>query len=194
MAADVRFLAPSQNEIVTVHLLSYDPSDSLNQLRLNGEKPEKDSLFLGRRMSEIYGYDDGTSFTLLADGKRITCQMAGTCSAPDYIYAIPPGGAMIPDGEIYDIACIDKNRMEELTGKRDSLNELGFRLEKGYSYEDVRYQLTERLQRFGLVSITSRDKQASYDMVNGELKELYAMGTALPFLFLSIPYLCCMWF
>lgn len=186
MAADVRFLAPSQNEIVTVHLLSYDPSDSLNQLRLNGEKPEKDSLFLGRRMSEIYGYDDGTSFTLLADGKRITCQMAGTCSAPDYIYAIPPGGAMIPDGEIYDIACIDKNRMEELTGKRDSLNELGFRLEKGYSYEDVRYQLTERLQRFGLVSITSRDKQASYDMVNGELKELYAMGTALPFLFLSI--------
>lgn len=186
MAADVRLLAPSQKEIVTVHLLSYDPADSLNLLRLNGVEAEKGSLFLGKRMSEIYGYEEGTPFILLAEGKRISCQMAGTCSGPDYIYAIPPGGAMIPDGEIYDIACMNKDRMEELTGKKDSFNELGFRLKKGYSYEDVRYQLTERLQRFGLVSITSKDKQASYDMVSGELNELYAMGTALPFLFLSI--------
>ncbi len=36
MAVDVRLFAPSQTEIVTVHLLSYDSSDSLNKLMLNG--------------------------------------------------------------------------------------------------------------------------------------------------------------
>ena len=52
---------------------------------------------------------------------------------------------MIPDGTVYDIACIQKDRMEELTGKYDIVNELGFLLEADYTYEDIRSVLSERL-------------------------------------------------
>ena len=186
MAVDVRLFAPSQTEIVTVHLLSYDSSDSLNKLMLNGTGTRKDSIYLGNRMAGLYGYGNGTPLTLMINGKSVRCELAGTCYGPEYIYAIPPGGAMIPDGEIYDIACIEKNRMEELTGKKDSMNELGFRLAKGYTYEDVRYQLMDRLSGYGLISLTSKEKQASYNMVKGEINELYSMGTVLPILFMSI--------
>jgi len=132
MAVDVRLFAPSQTEIVTVHLLSYDSSDSLNKLMLNGTGTRKDSIYLGNRMAGLYGYGNGTPLTLMINGKSVRGELAGTCYGPEYIYAIPPGGAMIPDGEIYDIACIEKNRMEELTGKKDSMNELGFRLARLY--------------------------------------------------------------
>ncbi|MFT4107470.1 MAG: ABC transporter permease [Lacrimispora sp.] len=186
MGADVRLLAPSQTDIVTVHLLSYDSSDALNQLLFKGIEAGEDGIYLGTRMAGIYQYETGTPLTLLIDGKSVKMELAGSCYGPEYIYAIPPGGAMIPDGKIYDIACMEKSRMEELTGKRDSLNELGFKLEKGYQYEDVRYQLTDRLQGYGLISLSSRENQASYQMVDGEISELYSMGTVLPVLFMSI--------
>uniref|UniRef100_UPI0006D1B44C FtsX-like permease family protein n=1 Tax=Clostridium sp. NkU-1 TaxID=1095009 RepID=UPI0006D1B44C len=73
-----------------------------------------------------------------------------------------------------------------MTGKNDSMNELGFRLAKGYTYEDVRYQLMDRLSGYGLISLSSKEDQVSYNMVKGEINELYSMGTVLPVLFMSI--------
>ena len=128
MAADVRMLAEGQEEIVTVHLLSYDEDDVVNRLALSSGFKSRDNIFLGARMEGVYGYEDGMPLKLLWNGKSTRFSMKGTCNGPDYIYAIPPGGAMIPDGTVYDIACIQKDRMEELTGKYDIVNELGFLL------------------------------------------------------------------
>lgn len=186
MAENVRLLADGQEELVTVHLLSYDQEDALNKLSLSSAFTGGDQLFLGGRMEEIYGYGTGDPLRLLWDGGSVDFIFSGTCHAPDYIYSIPPGGAMIPDGEVYDIACIDKGRMQELTGRRDSLNELAFSLSPGYSYEDVRYPLMEQLQVYGLVSLNARDDQVSWNMVNGEMDELTSMGTVMPVMFMSI--------
>lgn len=186
MAEDVRLLAQGQEEIVTVHLLSYDEEDLLNRLKLSSAFSKRDELYLGSRMADVYGYERGTPLKLLWGGKGVDFTYAGACHAPDYIYSIPPGGAMIPDGEVYDIACIEKKRMEELTGRKDSLNELGFTLTPGYSYEQVRYSLLERLQPYGLISLTSREDQASYDMVQGEINELISIGSILPLMFMAI--------
>ena len=137
-------------------------------------------------MEGVYGYEDGMPLKLLWNGKSTSFSMKGTCNGPDYIYAIPPGGAMIPDGTVYDIACIQKDRMEELTGKYDIVNELGFLLEADYTYEDIRSVLSERLAPYGLISMSKKEDQTSYDMVEGEIGELISMGTILPFMFLSI--------
>lgn len=201
MAADVRLLADGQEEIVTVHLLSYDEDDSLNRLTLtdadgrygmNGETGSQetaagyDSLYLGGRMAEVYGYQGGEALKLLVNGRAVNVQFAGTCHEPDYIYSIPPGGAMVPDGEVYDIACMEKSRMEEITGRHDSLNELGFTLASGYEFKDVSHNLTEQLENFGLISLTEREDQGSYDMVQGEMGELISVGTILPVIFMAI--------
>lgn len=186
MAEDVRLLADGQKELVTVHLLSYDREDALNRLSLSSPLTGRDQLFLGGRMSEVYGYKKGQPLTLLSNGKGASFTFLGSCGGPDYIYSIPPGGAMIPDGRVYDIACIDKKRMEELTGRKDRLNELGFTLSPGYSYEDVRDPLTKRLKDCGLISLSSREKQLSFNMVDGEMKELTSMGTFLPVMFMAI--------
>ena len=227
LSADLRLLGPDQEELVTVHLMSYDPDDTLNRLRIQalrpttaaestGEKRTKrnetedrvdvtlasssgtdigssalsqagtDALYLGSRMAEVYDYPEGTELRIVYDGKVKHLSYAGRCSAPDYIYSIPPGGAMIPDGEVYDIACIDLRDMKDLMGMGDVRNELGFRLKPGYRYEDVRYALRAELERYGLQSLTKRTDQTSYDMVDGELHELMSMCVLLPLIFMSI--------
>lgn len=227
LSADLRMLGPDQEELVTVHLMSYDPDDTLNRLRIQalrpttaaestGEKRTKrnetedradvtvasssgtdigssalsqagtDALYLGSRMAEVYDYPEGTELRIVFDGKVKHLSYAGRCSAPDYIYSIPPGGAMIPDGEVYDIACIDLRDMKDLMGMGDVRNELGFRLKPGYRYEDVRYALRAELERYGLQSLTKRADQTSYDMVDGELHELMSMCVLLPLIFMSI--------
>lgn len=227
LSADLRMLGPDQEELVTVHLMSYDPDDALNRLRIQALRPttvaestdEKrtkrnetedrveatvasrsgtdidrsslsqagtDALYLGSRMAEVYDYPEGTELRIVYDGKVKHLSYAGRCSAPDYIYSIPPGGAMIPDGEVYDIACIDLRDMKDLMGMGDVRNELGFRLKPGYRYEDVRYALRAELERYGLQSLTKRADQTSYDMVDGELHELMSMCVLLPLIFMSI--------
>lgn len=227
LSADLRMLGPDQEELVTVHLMSYDPDDTLNRLRIQalrpttaaestGEKRTKrnetedrvdvtvasssgtdigssalsqagtDALYLGSRMAEVNDYPEGTELRIVYDGKVKHLSYAGRCSAPDYIYSIPPGGAMIPDGEVYDIACIDLRDMKDLMGMGDVRNELGFRLKPGYRYEDVRYALRAELERYGLQSLTKRADQTSYDMVDGELHELMSMCVLLPLIFMSI--------
>lgn len=186
MSEDVRLLASNQEDIVTVRLLSYDADDALNKLSLSSSFSKKEDLFLGSGMTGAYGYGPGEALKLLWKGKSVDFTLAGTCHSPDYIYSIPPGGAMIPDGKVYDIACIQKQRMEELVGRSDSLNELGFTLKPGYSYEDVRYQLSAQLQPYGLKSLTSRADQTSYHMVQGEMGKLVSMGAALPAMFMAV--------
>lgn len=226
LSADLRMLGPDQEELVTVHLMSYDPDDTLNRLRIQalrpttvveatGEErtkrsgsgdavaaeagtdgnaslsaddtqPGTDALYLGSRMAEVYNYPEGTELRLVHGGKVKRLSYAGRCSAPDYIYSIPPGGAMIPDGEVYDIACIDLDDMEDLMGMGDVRNELGFRLKPGYRYEDVRSALRAQLERYGLQSLTKQADQTSYDMVDGELHELLSMCVLLPLIFMSI--------
>lgn len=186
MALDIRLLASGQKELVTVHLLSYDREDALNKLNLSAPLTGRDQLFLGRQMEGVYGYEKGGPLKLLSEGKVVDFTFSGVCSSPDYIYSSPPGGALIPDGSVYDIACIEKTRMEELTGRHNSLNELAFTLSPGYSYEDVRYALRERLQSFGLISLNSKENQLSYNILSLKMEQLNSMGTVLPLMFMCI--------
>ncbi len=186
LSADLRILIDGQEEIASVHLLSYSEDASVNRLSVGGSFSGDDDIFIGVRMTDKYGLKKGDRVRLICGDREETFTYAGTCAGPDYIYSIPPGGGMMPDGEVYDIACLTVKKAEELTGKRDSLTELGFTLRGGYTYDDVRYVLSERLAPYGLSYICEQKKQASWNMVNGEMGELIATGTLVPILFMGI--------
>ncbi len=186
IAQDVRIFGSGQEEIVTVHLLSYRANETVNRLALSAPFSSGEELFLGSAMEGVYGYEPGEVLQIIFRGQKYDFTYAGTCQSPDYIYSIPPGGAMIPDGEVYDIACISEERMEEILGRRDCYTELGFLLESGYTYEDVKSRLKEALEVYGLVSICARSDQTSYSMVESEMGELVSVGSILPAIFMAV--------
>ena len=186
LSGDIRMLADGQEEIVTLHLVSYDERDTINRLRLSGRFRKDTDIFIGKRMSDIYGFREGQEIRLLMDGSPCTFTYAGVCDGPDYIYSVPPSGAMVPDGEVYDLACVTLPAMEQLTGKAGKRTELGFLLEPGTDFEDVRAGLRERLSKSGLRSLCARKDQVSWNMVDGEMTELVSAGTVIPALFMII--------
>ena len=184
ISMDVRLLGEGQAGIVTVHLMARDPEEKLNIPLLSGPM-SGDSPFLGTRMQQVYGYLPGTELRVLVQGSPCRFYFAGTCTAPDYVYSVPPWGAMVPDGAAYDIACISPEEMRRITGS-DARTELAFLLEPGYRYEDVRRQLTKELEPYGLKSIVKKEDQASFSMVKSEFGELISTGTILPAIFMLI--------
>lgn len=187
LSENVRILADGQENIVSVHLLAWDQDDELNRITLSGsQKPDDHTIYVGAKMMEAYAWKPGQPVRLIVDGTAVDFTVAGICYAPEYIYAVPPSGAMIPDGTVYDMAVITKERFEALFSRKGQANELGIALAEGTDYTDVRYLLKNRLGPYGLQSMHDRDDQTSCDMVQGELSELVSMGTVLPFLFMSI--------
>lgn len=191
MSAELRIIegeAPASetlNDIVTVHLLSSEEGATLNRPRLSAPMQSSDDIFLGPRMSAVYRFPIGTELRLLCGGESFRFRYAGTVSQPDYIYSVPPGGSMIPDGSIYDIAMISPEKMSAMLHS-SARTELAFSLAPGVRFEDIRHELQEHLTPYGLKSLCDRPKQTSYAMVDDEFHELRATGTMLPMLFLSV--------
>ncbi len=186
LARDVRMLCEGQEEISRVHLMAYDPEEKVNRLSIRGASPSDETIYIGERMSSVYGFREGDPVSVIIGGQVFEFSYAGTASGPEYIYTISDEGAMVPDGETYDIACVPKDRVESIMSMEGYRCELGLILEEGTSLDDVRHELEERLGSCGVISIIDRDEQVSTDMVSGEMDELVATGTLLPALFLAI--------
>ncbi len=198
IASDVRLVTDGQEEIVTVHLMSYSKDDKVNLSSLircdedsesvlppGSEFLDDNAIFLGTSMEKVYGFSPGDEIRLVIKGESYRFTYAGTVNEPDYIYAMPPGGAMIPDGSVYDIAVISMDRMKKILGS-SNLTEVGFILEEGVEYADVKRKLEDRLQPYGLMSLCEKEHQVSFEEMEGEFDELSSMGTVIPFLFMSI--------
>lgn len=186
LSADVRMVCEGQTEIATVHLMGYREDARVNQMDLFGKTMTEETVFIGSRMAEAYGFSEGDSVSLILGGESYDFTYAGNIGAPDYVYAVSTESAMVPDGELYDTACISQERLAELLGMRGQVNELGFLLSPGYSFEDVKYRLETALADYGVLSIAEKKDQTSYNMVSGEITELVSIGTILPLLFMAI--------
>ena len=186
LSVDVRMICEGQTEIATVHLMGYREDAWVNQMDLFGKSMTDETVFLGSRMAQAYGFSEGDSLSLLIGGESYDFTFAGSVGAPDYVYAVSTESAMVPDGELYDTACISQERLARLLGQSGQVNELGFLLAPGYSFDDVKYALETALAEYGVLSITEKKDQTSYNMVDGEITELVSIGTILPLLFMAI--------
>lgn len=186
LTKDVRALIEGENNIITLHLMAYEPNDRLNRFQATDPQLSDSELLLGYKMFEAYGFAKGDEMRLVIGDSMEAFTLAGTVQEPEYIYAMPPGGAQSPDAEIYDIACINKTRLEKLLGRGGVVTELGFTLKPGYRFSDVKQELTDKLSPYGLFSLVEQENQISNYMMDSEFSQLTSTGTALPAIFLSV--------
>lgn len=188
LSGDVRLLLDGTNEIITLHVLSYDKNDTLNMLNasLSSDELSDNTFLLGSKMFDSYKLNIHDKFRLIAGDEIKTFTLAGTVKAPEYIYAVPSSGAQLQDSRIYDIACMKREELENLLGKRGMVTELGFKLKNGYTFDDVKYELTERLGHYSMTNLSDRKNQTSSYRLNEELNQLSSMITAVPAIFMVI--------
>lgn len=187
LSADVRILTEDMDSIISLHLLGYESDMELNQIRIDSPMPpQKDQIFIGEKMMAARGWKAGQEISIIIEGESHRFTIGGNAYAPNYIYTIPPSGAFLSDGSEYDMAVIDAQRLNDIMGRSRSVNEIGFLLDEGYRYEDMKLILSEKLRQYGLRNIQERKNQTSYNMVEGELEELMAIGLSLPLIFMGM--------
>lgn len=186
LAKDVRAVIDGKNNLITLHLMAYDQNDRLNKFQATDSRLSDNELLLGYKMFDAYGFAKGDEIRLIIGDSIEPFTLAGTAQEPEYIYAMPPGGAQSPDPEIYDIACMNKARLEKLLGRSGLVTELGFTLQPGYRFSDVKQELTDKLSPYGLSSLVEKKDQISNYMLDSEFSQLTRAGTLLPAIFLAV--------
>lgn len=185
LSTEVRMLSEDMESIVSVHLMGYRPDMALNQVLFRADSHfQPDSIYIGRKMEVARNLQAGQKVSLIIHDAVRTFTYSGSVVSPDYIYALPPSGAFNSDGSDYDIALIDNRVLEEYLDKKGVVNEIGIKLLNRTSYEDVKDELRVFFEKYGLLSMTEREKQTSYDMVESEIEELIYSGTFVPALFM----------
>ena len=120
-------------DIANLHVLSYDKDAYLNRPLLKPDIiPGNEQIFIGAKMMKSRHLKEGDTLSLIHNGESYDFIVAGVASAPNYIYAIPPSGAVISDGKDYDIAIVNSEKLSKMLGREDTVNEISFEMEKGY--------------------------------------------------------------
>ena len=188
LAVDARLVREEASQIVQVHLLAVTGSDTLNQAvaDVSLDSLGDDTLLIGTKMAQHYALELGDTLELIYGGELWHYTYGGEVKSPEYIYIAPTTSTIMPDNEVYDIAALSPQALEDMTGMEGMVTELSFTLSPGYELENVRQALEDALDRYGLLSLNGRDDQTSNALLETDMGQLAAMAAILPALFLGI--------
>lgn len=184
-------LEGKEDKIITLRLHSFEPGnqDPLNKfLIVEGAAPSENEILLGDPFLKANGLKIGDTLTFILTGKQLSFTISGSAQSPEYVYAIPDTGQMLPDNEAFGFAFMTYPQLAVLTGNDGLATNLSFRLEPGVTFGDVKYALEDGLAPYGLISLIARKDQPSHVMLNTELTGIGGYATTMPavFIFISV--------
>ncbi len=191
---DARVTGLDDDRIITLRFSSFDPNDAerLNDFLLTqGALPGEDGFLLGEGFAEANGLLPGDVITTVIDGRETRLTVSGLVQSPEYVYAIPGTGQLMPDDSAFGFAFMEAGRLGTLTGREGLYTNLSFELEENALWGPVEAELEELLAPYGLEAIYERKDQPSHSMLSQEVESLGAMATSLPmtFIFISVAIL-----
>lgn len=188
---DITVLMPEWGKNLTLRLVGIEPDNpgALNrviQTQGPGIKAQSKEVLLGKGFMAAHGIKAGDSFDILSGGKKHRLIVAGSGQSPEFIYLVPDEGSFFTDTALFDVAFIDSQAMQALTGQEGIVNEIAFRLQPGSDYEAMAGRVEEILQPYGLKQLVAAEDQISNFMLNQEIDGVRMMANSLPALFILI--------
>ena len=184
---EVRAELEGSEEIITLRLISFDPSEELrlNDFQINGFEPSlPNEIAVNLMFMEANNLEIGDIVSLIVLGRTFDFELTGSFLSPEYVYIARSAADILPDNSAFGIAYITADAMGNITGRHGVANDLLFALHDGYEFEDVRLALTDALQAYGLISLTAREDQISYSVLDMQLAGITSVSTSMPFVFM----------
>ena len=186
LSEEVRLLTDETDSIVSVHLIGYEDTP-LNKAGFSKNNSfNSQTIYMGKKMSTVRDFKEGQKLSLIINDEVYDFNYSGSIYIPNYIYSMPPSGALSSDGKDYDLALIENSRLENLLGKKGIVNELSFKLNNPNDYEYIKEILKAELSDYGIISIVKRDDQISYNTVKLKIDSLVYAGTVIPVIFMAM--------
>jgi putative ABC transport system permease protein len=168
-------------------LLSLGPGGGrFNRLHLrSGRLPGPGEAAVSEAFAQAVGLVPGDRLTLTVNGRREPVTVSGVALSPEFIYAMAPG-SLFPDDRGYGVLWLPRAELAASLDLQGAFNSVSVRLAPGASPGDVVDGLDRVLGRFGALGAQARDRLVSHRFVTDEIRQLDAMATVLPAIFLSV--------
>jgi putative ABC transport system permease protein len=168
-------------------LLSLGPGGGrLNRLYVrSGRLPGPGEAAVSEAFAQAAGLAPGDRLTLTVNGRREPLTISGVALSPEFIYAMAPG-SIFPDDRAYGILWMPRAELAAALDLQGAFNSVSVRLSPGAAAADVVDGLDRVLERYGAIGAQARDRLVSHRFITDEIRQLDAMATVLPAIFLGV--------
>ncbi len=135
--------------------------------------------------AEAHGFEPGDHFHAVMNGQKRELEITGIVLAPEYVYAIGPGD-MVPDERRFGVFFMSQKALSSIYDLEGAFNSLVATTRKSADMTVVIDALDEILKPFGGTGAFEREDQTSHAFLDSELKQLRAMATVIPPVFLFV--------
>ncbi|MFV0518839.1 MAG: ABC transporter permease [Lachnospirales bacterium] len=187
---DLRVEHSKSDDIMTLRVVSKDftyDGTTLNEYSYEGRDITYDNeILLGVEYMNANDLVVGDTIDIVHSGKVDTFTIVGFVMSPEFVYLMKDGSDFMPDKKGFGYAYVTLKMMNSLSNMDNQYNSLLFTLEDGYTYEDVKINLEDVLDDYGLINLTKKEDMLSYSMVDLEIQAIEKMATAMPLSFLAM--------
>ena len=180
------FVAPASALVIS---LPDTQSQQLNKLYIrNGRFPEPgrtNEVVVNEAFANAHRFKLGDQFRANLNGRLRRLLIVGIALSPEFVYAIGPGD-LVPDDKRFAVLWLSQRAVESLFDLDGAFNSVLVKLEKGQDPRPVISALDHLLARYGSSGAIPRKDQQSHAFLDSEIKQLTAMSTVIPPIFLAV--------
>lgn len=147
-----------------------------------------EEVILGEAFAKAHGLRPGDRVSLILNRRRESFVIVGTAISPEYIYSVRGQGDITPDPEHFAILYIKQNYARDLLDFKDACNQIVGRLVPGadVDVETLLNRIDRRLDAYGVLALTPRERQASNRFLSDEITGLGISAVVMPGIFLVV--------
>ena len=144
-----------------------------------------DEILVSESFAVANGFVPGDVIPLVLDGRRHDLRIAGTAMSPEYVFVMS-GAAMSNDDRRFGVFWMSRPGLASAFRMEGMFDDAVMRLSPGASEPEVLAAVDRILEPYGGRGAVLREKQLSNRLVQGEIRQLYGMGIAVPAIFLAV--------
>lgn len=144
-----------------------------------------DEVIISENFALARGLDPGDSVRAIINGRARNLDIVGVAISPEHTYSVPPG-SLIPEDDRYGVLWMGRRALGPAYDMEGAFNEAFVKLSPGANELAVIASINTLLIPYGGFGAYARRDQASHLMLQGELDQNRAMGTAIPAIFLAV--------
>jgi putative ABC transport system permease protein len=176
---------PIQGEILSLQTATHR-LNAVSVTRGRMVEPMRDGeVVLLEAFATARGIEPGQDVPIVIEGKQHTLHVVGLARSPEYIYSLPPG-ALTQDLGNYAVVWMNREALAAAADMVGAFNDVVVETQHGANEAAVVAGLERELERYGSFGAYGRARQLSNHILEGELAQLQAMGTAIPLTFLAV--------
>lgn len=173
---------------VKIRLVSVPEEPQINELYYYEGGPienlRKDALVI-KQFAEGRNLKIGDEIKLNILGKEHKLKVKGIVSSPEFVYLMENEQSMMPMPDKFGIVYLSEKLAQESLAYGENFNEIVFTATKGKDLDYVKDKLENKLDRYGLKRLYTKEQQLSNSMVSEEIKGVKASAKVVPVIFLG---------